>query len=371
MAVELFDLYKEIYPEYDVKLLTNSCFNKEIDWMHFIENDDFAYLLHGGELLFNSSLNFESDEVRKRYIDKFIDMKAGGLIVALDAGNELSPELIAYCNLNQFPLMATTWQTPFLEITRKFSAILLANERNETNLIVALKNAIHSPSDEDLYQPCFERNLLFRDMEYTISIWGNVSDAGSRKLLRTSLQHSFKKGIVYEEKDRFVLLTMGYQTHHLLEVFNRLKEKHSTLRVGIGSTEIGHTNIVISYRHALTTYDLVDKAFSKSFLCYNELGVYQILTDVTDSSTCIDFYQKVLGKLADYDNENNTNYMEILEVFFENECHLANTADAMFFHKNTLKYKLAKIREILGYDILSNENRMNIMLALRIQKLGT
>ena len=41
------------------------------------------------------------------------------------------------------------------------------------------------------------------------------------------------------------------------------------------------------------------------------------------------------------------------------------------FHKNTLKYKLAKIREILGYDITINENRMNIMLAFRIRKLDS
>lgn len=109
MAVELYDLYKEIYLEYDVKLLTDSCFDKEIDWMHFIENDEFAYLLHGGELLFNSSLNFESDEVRKRFIDKFIDMKAGGLIVALDNGNEFSPDLIEYCNQKKLPLMVTNW----------------------------------------------------------------------------------------------------------------------------------------------------------------------------------------------------------------------------------------------------------------------
>ena len=115
-------------------------------------------------------------------------MKAGGLIVALDNGNEFSPDLIEYCNQKKLPLMVTNWQTPFLEITQKFSAILLANERNETNLIVALKNAIHSPLDEDLYQSCFERNLLFRDMNYTLSIWGNVPEAGLRKLLHTSLQ---------------------------------------------------------------------------------------------------------------------------------------------------------------------------------------
>lgn len=369
MAVELYDLYKEIYLEYEVKLLTTSCFDKEIDWMHFIENDEFAYLLHGGELLFNSSLNFESEEVRRRYIDKFIDMKAGGLIVALDEGNEFSPELIEYCNQKKLPLMVTNWQTPFLEITRKFSAILLVNERNETNLIGALKNAIHSPLDADLYQSCFERNLLFRDMTYTISIWGNISDVSARKLIRTSLQHSFKKAIIYEENEKLVILTTGYQSHHLYEIYKILKEKYSDLCVSVGSSKQGHADIVLSYRHALTTYKLIGKAIKKSFLCYSELSVYQLLTDVKNPQTCNNFYQKVLGKLVDYDLENKTNYLEILEKFFEHECHLANTADAMFFHKNTLKYKLAKIREILGYDILSNENRMNIMLAFRIQKL--
>ena len=107
-----------------------------------------------------------------------------------------------------------------------------------------------------------------------------------------------------------------------------------------------------------------------SILCYNDLGIYQLLSDVSNTELCMNYHRNVLGKLIDYDDENETNYMEILELFFENECHLANTASAMFFHKNTLKYKLAKIREILGYDILLNENRMNIMLALHISKMN-
>lgn len=369
MAVELYDLYKEIYHEYDVKLLTTSCFDKEIDWMHFIENDEFTYLLHGGELLFNSSLNFESEGVRKRYIDKFIKMNAGGLIAALDKGNDFSPELIEYCNQKKFPLMTTNWQTPFLEMTRKFSAILLVNERNETNLIGALKNAIHSPLDEGLYQSCFERNLFFRDMDYTISILGNMPDASSLKLIRTSLQHSLKKSIVYEENKKLILLTAGYPLHHLTTVFAHLIEKEPALHVGIGSVQKGHSEIAGSYRHALVTYNLIGKAFTDPILSYDALGIYQILTDVSEPCILMDFYQKTLGKLVDHDEKMKTNYTEILECFFENECHLANTADALFFHKNTLKYKLAKIKEILGYDILSNQHRMNIMLAFHIRKL--
>ena len=37
--------------------------------------------------------------------------------------------------------------------------------------------------------------------------------------------------------------------------------------------------------------------------------------------------------------------------------------------KNTLSYKIGKIREVLGYDILLNENRMKIMISLRILRL--
>ena len=63
-------------------------------------------------------------------------------------------------------------------------------------------------------------------------------------------------------------------------------------------------------------------------------------------------------------------YVSLLETFFANECNLTQTAAALFFHKNTLKYKMNAIREILGYDIMSNENRMNIMISLSILRMG-
>ena len=73
----------------------------------------------------------------------------------------------------------------------------------------------------------------------------------------------------------------------------------------------------------------------------------------------------------DYDKKNDTDYMKILEVYFENECSILHTSKALYCHKNTLSYKLNKIKEILGYNILSNENRTKIMLSFYILRLGT
>ena len=64
MAVELNKLYTEIYDDYRVRLLTTSCFGMSIDWIHVIEDESFADLLHGNELIFNSSLNYASEQKR-------------------------------------------------------------------------------------------------------------------------------------------------------------------------------------------------------------------------------------------------------------------------------------------------------------------
>ena len=81
------------------------------------------------------------------------------------------------------------------------------------------------------------------------------------------------------------------------------------------------------------------------------------------------FIGEVLGRLIQYDEENGTDYLEILKAFFENDCSVLHTAKAVYCHKNTLNYKMNKVKEILGYDIMSNGNRTRIMVALYFMKM--
>ena len=37
MAVELKNLYADVQSEYDLELLTTSCFGKKIGWVHMVE----------------------------------------------------------------------------------------------------------------------------------------------------------------------------------------------------------------------------------------------------------------------------------------------------------------------------------------------
>ncbi len=376
MAVELKDLYAEIKPQYEVQLHTRSCFQKTIEWVHMVEDAEFVPLLHGDELIFNSGINYNSNEWLRNFISMLDREHAGGLIMSLKEGRAYSQEIIDYCNKIKFPLFSASWQTPFIDIMRIFSEILLQNEHRDINLTAALKNAIYYPQNEELYLRHFESNGFFRDMVYImviVSCHAYDTDSGNEKLsqIEKALRYIFKNGIVYEEQGRLLVLTAGYQKMGVENEFRKLCGKDPNLYVGIGPAVKRIKDICKSYEKAYTAYRLTKTAIPKNILSYEDLGVYKLLADVKEPELYQVFVREVVGGLLDYDEENDTDYMQILEAYFDNECSILHTAEVLYCHKNTLAYKINKIKEILGCDILNNENRTKIMLAFYIMKLGT
>lgn len=375
MAVELEYLYARIPPQFNVKLHTNSCFGKTIDWMHTVEEIEFIPMLHGDELVFNSGLSGSSKDWIRSYIEELDKVHAGGLIMSFRGEETFPQQIIDYCNEIRFPIFSATWTTPYIDIMRLFAEILLKNEQRETNLIAALKNAIYYPENEGTYLSHFERNGFFRDMTYTIIILSchtYDNDEGNELLhkIEKSVRYTIGNTITYEEKGRLTILAVGCSMAEIQEEAQKLCGSDPNVYIGIGTMVEGVRNIHRSYKNAYTAYRLTKTAIPKNLLSYDELGIYKILADVKEEMIYPAFVQETLGGLIKYDEKNYTDYMRILEVYFENDCSVVNTSKMLYCHKNTLSYKLDKIKEILGYNILKNENRVKIMVAIYILRLG-
>ena len=373
MAVELENLYAEIDPEYGVALLTKSCFHKMIGWIHMVEDMDFVPMLHGDELVFNSGLNYVSEEWLKRYIEALNKECAGGLMIAIREGKKISQKIVDYCNELEFPLFSATWEPPYNDIMRIFSVILLKNEQRDTNLSTALRNAIFFSDNEELYVNYFEGNGFYRNLTYNVIVLScNVynTERGNERLnqIKKELHYTLERRIIYEENNRLIILATGYSERKLLDIFQKICEKDDNVYVGIGTMVNSIKEIHKSYERARTAYELTKAPIDKNILCYKELGIYKILSDIKEEEIYPEFVKETLGKLMDYDEENGTDYVEILEAYFKNECNIVETSKALYCHKNTMAYKINKIKEVLGYDITSNENRMKIMVSFYIMR---
>lgn len=372
MAINLEELYGKLYPKYGVKLCTKSCFEKSVNWIHILEDIEFVSLLRGGELILNSG--YKSEEWLKKYIGLLDLANAGGLIVALRTGQMFTEEIIDYCNSIEFPLFSATWKTSYMDIIRLVSSLLLKHERKEAAQITALKNAIHNPENTEAYQEHFKEISLSKNPEYFITVLDSPPyDSGSKSIqtdkLEKSLRHTISGSVIYKENDILVILAASYKKNEIRQQFREIHEKNTNMRAGMGFPVQHICDLHRSYRTAYTAYQLA-KAGLGSFLDYNELGIYKILSDIKDPFIYPAFVDETLGALFRYDEENQTDYVRILKTYFENECNSIHTAETLYFHKNTMTCKLNKIKEILGYDIAKNEQRTKIMISFYILRIG-
>lgn len=374
MAVALEELYHEIEPLYDIRLVTKSCFHKIIEWTHIVENPEFIKLLHGNELIFNAGLQFDSDEWLLDFVRRLNDAGAGGLVLSLHDGKNYSERVLEYCNENCFPLFAAGWNTPYLDVMRLFASVLLKNEQRETNLNTALKNAIYYPDNEAAYIHYFEYDGFYRNMKYIMAVLSCNAyrdKHGNKRMqeIARELHYSLERGLVVEEGGRLLIMASRQNKEQVKQVLESICGCDCQVYAGIGTEVSKLQKLRQSYEHAMTAYQLTKTAIEKNILAYEELGVYKILSDLRHPELGEKFIGEVLGRLIQYDEENGTDYLEILKAFFENECSILHTAKAVYCHKNTMNYKMNKVKEILGYDIMSNGNRARIMVALYFMKM--
>lgn len=95
--------------------------------------------------------------------------------------------------------------------------------------------------------------------------------------------------------------------------------------MGIGDVVMRLQDLEDSYEHAMVAYQLTKTAIATNLLVYDELGVYKVLSDLRHEDTGEAFIREVLGELIDYDEKENTDYLDILKAFFENECSIVHT----------------------------------------------
>ncbi|MBQ0040856.1 MAG: helix-turn-helix domain-containing protein [Clostridiales bacterium] len=363
MSIEIKKLYNDIYQKYGAEILTKSLYGKEARWAHDLEFIDYVIYLHGEELVFNVSLNNFSEAERKRAIDKLISRRAAGLLMSTEDGKKPGEDLIAYCDSKHFPLLWVNYNAPFIDMLHESFDALVYEDRNSKTREDAFKKAVMHSEDSNQYLSLMETDVFFSNGKYTVLIAG-YEDGGREAVAELSelFRCQITRNVTFPEGNTVVALLIGYTLPEIRSELQLMSEEKTKLRIAIGSTVEEARDIRSSYDKAKMAFCMMS-ALRQRVLAYSNLGIYKMLYEMKDSSVADEFVEETLGKLVRYDREHKTDYMAVLESFMNNECLVSQTADAMFFHRNTIKYKLAAIRDVLGYDVTLNENRFKIMMA--------
>ncbi|MEL1133720.1 helix-turn-helix domain-containing protein [Desulfitobacterium sp. THU1] len=140
------------------------------------------------------------------------------------------------------------------------------------------------------------------------------------------------------------------------------------VRVGTGRRYDQPSELFRSYQEAKVAVRLSVLLKGKGNMTYfRDLGVERILYN-HDKQELLEFYREILVDLETHDKQKNE-LVETLENYLSHHCDLKATANALFLHPNSLRYRLKRIEEILDVNLEDFDTIVALIIAFKIKHL--
>lgn len=262
--------------------------------------------IHGGEFVILTNRSVtDNNDTLIGLIGK---MLAHGISALGINEGQISDELIQYADENDLPLFELPEKYPLIDLSQILCNKLVLEENNK-NL------------EEQLFTSILDSEHLNRESILAQARYLNVDLSGGFCVVEFALkaaqnQNGDSLALVSSERIKEEDLKMILQ-----RIVEKSQKQHKiTVDIGIG-TEV------------------------------------EYLEDV-----------KISRKEA-ADALNKGNLCETLESYLNHNCNLKETAQALYIHRNTMNYRMNKIKEILGEDFENLDNCLMLKLAFIIRKL--
>lgn len=154
-----------------------------------------------------------------------------------------------------------------------------------------------------------------------------------------------------------------------LREYLEVENKESILLSGLAGPAESLNDWPLIYQHAVQAMKLGQRLGIKKLVEYDSLGVYQLLTQLDDNPTVHEFSSRIIGPLADYDERHRSNLVNTIAAYFEHHGNISQTAESLFIHRNTLLYRLERIRDLTLHDLDQADMRLALHLALKLWQL--
>lgn len=367
---------------------------RSISWPYAIHILDISEWVHGGELLIVS--RYQSDinnDTFKQLLLDAIQYNLSGII--LEGGitiTKVSDEILEIADKYEFPLFWIPEALSFVDITKAVSSLILASDSTVDKSSAFLEELfLH---DRHLTNPDQVMNIAEKfDISlgkiHTIANFHIVpkTDKEGNRLLIESVYRTIvlllnERKIVPLSKmtrNSIIILVSEDNLDELLKYTSYLEKMHSiledsyencTIYLSFGRDYYDPTKISSSLTDSLKAMKLLKSGtYQRHSTKYKEIGSYQLLFEIRNEEEMLKFRDLMLKDIIEYDHKNNAELFHTLKTYLNANGNLAKTAQDLIVHRNTLQYRLDKIRKINNLDLDDPNIRRDYLNAFMILNL--
>ncbi len=391
MALTLQSLFNSTADLYRLKLLAGrKGMHHPVSWMYYTEDTSTIDFIRGGELAVTTGMNIGRTKpgaadgydftvgYLTRLVTRLHELDAAGLII--NTGKyigEIPAEIKQLCDTLRFPLFSMPWEIHIVDIMQDYGNRIVGERQKRKTTAELFYNALFNPQKFDAAE------LADTSFDKAVS-YGIVLLELPEELFRKS-DDELSRYIDYSFNARFdfpqSLFCWFVHDHKIVYVFHDNPEKPGAaigraagedrffrfMKTAVSGTCSSPGGLLHEYEHAVLALRFCRDGEQLSY--YGRLGVFKLLSEVRDRALLEQYYEDVLGKLAVLGAEKRADYLKTLQLYIDNGGRVAAAATENSTHRNTVNYRIRKVKEILGADMNSAETRYSVRTALYIREL--
>jgi hypothetical protein len=372
MSIILADLFHATQKTYHLQLLAGATgLNTPIDWVQFTEDSATTDFLKGGELIITTGMSADSDSWLYDFITRLIAQKSAGLI--LNTGRYLFAEAISaaiinLCTEHHFPLFTMPWKIPLATIMQDYGNRIFMQSYQEDRTTMAFSRLLLHPDEPEAAIDTLNSLGYETAAPYLVTVCSAPEiPARLTAQLRQVAPRSYcfrlgEAGVaVFQNPDRDALT-------QALSAFDADPLTSPAPSLCFGSGELTDSLFTLHRSYEQAGFALkAARQQQRRQLSFNDLGLFKLFFAVPDPAILAALADDSLSQLEAHDARSQSSLTATLRLYLEHDGSIQAVADASFTHRNTINYRMKKIRQLLNMDLITMEEKFNLRLAFLIK----
>lgn len=367
-----------------------------VSWSYIVQTRPYEDHMNQGNfaMIVVDDVRFDFEEVA-RSMEELYALGISGLAVSVtEDKEEVPPFIIERAEEMKLPLFYIRWEgASFVDIAQGIGALILDTDVQNKRTGDYLYNLLFGYEINEKYveklsgQFGFDFTKFYRvgiivvDRTYGINL---EQDEHVYEYYANCLQREVKgidgKPMFMRFLNKFVLLFEAREDKKIereLERILRTLDDSFQFKGKIRSTCIlgeayrSPKDFGKSYQEAksfIPRKDVLPNARSKKVISASAMGIYKFMFNSGNQAEVLQYCNEKLKKLEEYDHANGAFLCDTLIAFYMNGFNAIKTAEELYIHRNSLQYRLNKIKELLEMELNDYVEYLDLVNCILVKK---
>lgn len=165
-----------------------------------------------------------------------------------------------------------------------------------------------------------------------------------------SLRNKKEKNLIILPYQYGILITaFGEDTWSVAEIESRLGLTSTNHYCGISKQTEKQQDIPYMIKQSVFACNHARK-MEKSKCHFTEMGILQLILPNKDNYWIKEYCEEIANKLKSYDSDGSFELFNTMKAYVHNACDVNKTSEELILHKNTIRYRISKAKEVLGLE---------------------